>query len=73
MHTGGPSVIFQLELTDASGATTTVVTDSSWQAFNGDVHRRPGPAIDGGSAGTAFLCVGEAMRGGSRRIPGAQA
>lgn len=57
MHTGGPSVIFQLELTDDAGATTTIVTDASWLAFDGDVHRRPGPAIDGGSAGTKFLCV----------------
>ena len=52
MHTHSPSVIFQLDLTDASGTTTSIVTDSSWLAFDGDVHRNPGPPTQGGSAGT---------------------
>lgn len=55
MHTGGPSVIFEVDLTTAAGATTPVVTDATWLAFDADVHRRPGPATDGGSAGTKFL------------------
>jgi hypothetical protein len=54
-HTNSPSVIFQLVLTDTAGATTTVVSDASWLAFDGDAHRKPGPATQGGSAGTAFL------------------
>jgi hypothetical protein len=54
-HTDNPSVIFQLILTDSTGAASTVVTDDSWLAFDGDAHRKPGPATDGGSAGTRFL------------------
>jgi hypothetical protein len=50
-----PSVIFQLELTLADGSVSRVVTDASWRAFDGDAHRKPGPAMDGGSAGTAFV------------------
>jgi hypothetical protein len=54
MHSD-PNVIFQLELTLADGSKTVVVTDASWRAFNGDAHRKPGPAKNGGSAGTGFL------------------
>ena len=50
-----PSTIMQLTLRLAGGAELTVVTDSTWLAFNGDVHRQPGPARHGGSAGTGFL------------------
>ena len=54
MH-ASPRIIFELVLTLADGSRTSVVTDGSWRAFNGDVHRRPGPATNGGSAGTGFL------------------
>jgi len=50
-----PQVIMQLELTLADGSKSVVVTDGSWRAFNGDAHRVPGPAKNGGSAGTGFL------------------
>ena len=50
-----PRVILQLVITLADGSSRSVVTDSSWRAFDGDAHRRPGPAMDGGSAGTAFV------------------
>jgi hypothetical protein len=55
MHQNGPSVMLEVRMTCADGATITLVTDSSWLAFNGDVHRNPAPATQGGSAGTAFL------------------
>ena len=50
-----PSVILEVVLTDAAGATVTVSTDPTWLAFNGDAHRKPGPPTHGSSAGTAFL------------------
>ena len=50
-----PHVIFELVLTLADGSKQTFVTDASWRAFNGDAHRKPGPATHGGSAGTGFL------------------
>ena len=50
-----PRVIFQIVMTLSDGSTTTVVTDASWSSFNGDLHRFPGPAKNGGSAGTGFL------------------
>jgi hypothetical protein len=50
-----PSAIMMLKLHLAGGKTMTVVTDGSWQAFNGDAHRKPGPATHGHSAGTG--CV----------------
>ena len=49
----GPQPVMQLNLVLRNGATATVVTDGSWSAFNGDLHRKPGPALHGGSAGTA--------------------
>jgi hypothetical protein len=49
----GPQPIMQLNLVLSSGRTATIVTDGSWTAFNGDLHRKPGPALHGGSAGTA--------------------
>lgn len=50
-----PSAIMQIVFRDASGAPTVVATDATWSSFNGDAHRRPGPAIHGGSAGTGFI------------------
>ena len=55
MNGGGPAVIFQLVLHLADGSTQTLVSDASWGAFNGDLHRKPGPAAHGGSAGTGFI------------------
>ena len=55
MH-GPPKVIMQLEMIQADGRSKNViVTDASWRAFDGDAHRKPGPATKGGSAGTGFL------------------
>jgi hypothetical protein len=54
MH-AAPLCIFQVTLYLSSGANVTMVTDGSWQAFNGDKHRMPGRAQHGGSAGTGFL------------------
>ena len=51
-----PAVIFALTLTLADGSSSTVVSDASWAAFDGDAHRRPGPSQGGGgSAGTGFV------------------
>jgi hypothetical protein len=55
LHHGGPAgpqPLMQLNLLLTSGKTVEVVTDGSWDAFDGDVHRRPGPAKHGDSAGT---------------------
>ena len=53
MHSGSPAVIAQLTLHTASGASTTLATDSSWAAFNADPHRVPTPGS--GSAGVGFI------------------
>eukprot|EP00035_Acanthoeca_spectabilis_P025007 m.456410 g.456410 ORF g.456410 m.456410 type:complete len:1036 (-) comp21050_c0_seq1:25-3132(-) len=55
MKSGGCSVVLQLQFVSASGDTTTIGTDSTWSAFDGDVHRNPGKAQHGGSAGTGFI------------------
>lgn len=55
MHQGGANVIMQLQLRMAGGKATTVGTDATWMVFDADVHRNPGPALHGGSAGTGFL------------------
>eukprot|EP01050_Picozoa_sp_SAG11_P012697 SAG11_NODE_1429_length_4936_cov_5.029539_3_plen_589_part_00 len=55
MRAGGPSVMMQLHLHLSSGKTVTIGTDEKWMAFNGDAHRKPGPARHGHSAGTGFI------------------
>ena len=50
-----PKVIFQILMTSSDGTESILVTNSSWSSFNGDLHRFPGPARNGGSAGTGFL------------------
>merc|ERR1711871_1541745 len=50
-----PSVMLELRLTLASGTVVTHGTDMKWMAFNGDLHRKPGPAQHGNSAGTGFI------------------
>jgi len=50
-----PSVMLQLVLRFAGGQVMTVATDATWRAFNGDVHRQPGPPRHAHSAGTGFL------------------
>ena len=50
-----PKAIFQVVMTAADGSRTLAVSDASWSSFNGDLHRKPGPARNGGSAGTGFL------------------
>ena len=51
-----PDVIFELRVRLAGGAELLVVSDATWSAFNGDVHRVPGPSQGGGgSAGTGFV------------------
>lgn len=50
-----PSALMQIHLRLKSGDDVLIVTDGSWQAFNGDAHRNPGKAQHGGSAGTGFL------------------
>jgi len=55
MHNSPPRAILQLALTMADGSTAVVATDGSWRAFDGDVHRRPGPPLSGGSAGTDYV------------------
>jgi hypothetical protein len=59
----GPMPILQINLVTSSPAspsaaettttTTVITTDGSWRAFNGDLHRKPGPSKHGNSAGTA--------------------
>ena len=54
LHHGGPtgpSPIMQLNLELQGSKTATVATDNTWLAFNGDLHRKPGPALHGNSAG----------------------
>jgi hypothetical protein len=43
----------QLNLELSSGEVSTICTDDTWSAFNGDLHRKPGSAKHGNSAGTA--------------------
>jgi len=50
-----PKVIFQVTMLFSSGEPLSIITDNTWGAFNGDLHRKPGPATHGGSAGTGFL------------------
>ena len=52
---GGANVVMQLHLWEAGGKVTTVGTDSTWMAFDADIHRNPGPALHGHSAGTGFI------------------
>lgn len=54
MHTP-PQAIMQIVFRAADGTPTIIGTDATWSAFNGDAHRKPGPATHGGSAGTGFL------------------
>jgi hypothetical protein len=56
MNKGDPLAIMQVVFFGAGGSALGVAaTDASWASFNGDVHRNPGPATHGGSAGTGFL------------------
>eukprot|EP01046_Picozoa_sp_COSAG06_P023084 COSAG06_NODE_1818_length_8294_cov_40.638560_5_plen_735_part_00 len=55
MTQGGANVIMQLQLRTAGGKSTTLGTDATWMALDADVHRNPGPALHGHSAGTGFL------------------
>ena len=55
MHSGGASAMLQLVLRLTDGTVTTVVTDETWLAFDGDAHRKPGKPQHGGSAGTGFI------------------
>ena len=50
-----PSARLQLVFVLGDGTVKVVGSDGSWQAFNGDVHRKPGPPTHGSSAGTGFL------------------
>jgi len=50
-----PSVILQINLRLRSGTTRVLFTDGTWQAFNGDAHRKPAAPQYGRSAGTGFL------------------
>jgi len=50
-----PKVILQIIMTASDGSVTTIVTNTSWSSFNGDLHRFPGPPQHGSSAGTGFL------------------
>ena len=50
-----PEVMLQINLKLKSGENITIGTDSTWMAFNGDVHRKPGAPQHGHSAGTGYL------------------
>ena len=53
--TVGANVLMQLHLRSAGGQVTTLGTDKTWMAFDGDAHRNPGKPLHGGSAGTGFI------------------
>ena len=50
-----PQAIMQIVFRAADATPTVIGTDATWSAFNGDAHRKPGPATHGGSAGTGFI------------------
>lgn len=50
-----PAAMLQLHLRLKSREQVVIVADSTWQAWNGDAHRQPGPPKHGSSAGTGFL------------------
>ena len=51
-----PYAMLQLQFRLSDGTVLLLgSTDASWRAFNGDVHRNPGPGQHGGSAGTKFI------------------
>jgi len=50
-----PTAMLQLHLRLKSRQQVVIVTDDTWQAWNGDAHRQPGPPKHGQSAGTGFL------------------
>ena len=50
-----PSALLQIEMTFTSGKKITIVSDHTWDAFNGDAHRKPAKAQHGNSAGTGFI------------------
>jgi hypothetical protein len=62
MHSGGAQALLQLQFHVGGGKVVTVGTDETWSAFNGDVHRNPGKAQHGGSAGTGFIEYIDARR-----------
>ena len=49
------SFFFSSQLRTVGKVQSVISTDATWSAFNGDVHRKPGKAMHGGSAGTGFL------------------
>ena len=55
MHSKGATAMMQLHLSFGNGSVTTLVTDGTWSAFDGDVHRKPGRPKHGNSAGTGFI------------------
>ena len=51
----GPTAMLQINLRLKSGEVVVLTTDGTWQAFNGDTHRKPDRAYHGGSVGTGFV------------------
>jgi hypothetical protein len=47
MHASNPTVVLQLQLWMRDGSVVTTGTDGTWLGFNGDLHRKPGPARHG--------------------------